>query len=98
MRNVFPIHLRQKIGDRLAFDIRLQTDEPGDGLVEIDDAALLVHHQHAVFNRVKQGFEKAALPREPLDDGLQTLRIQPTDATKHFVEKTGFGRRHLTNY
>jgi hypothetical protein len=25
---------------------------------------------------------------------LQTFRVQPPDAAKHFVEKTGFGRSH----
>jgi hypothetical protein len=29
-----------------------------------------------------------------LDDGLQTFGIQPPDAAKHFVEKTGFRRGH----
>ena len=80
--------------DVLAFDIRLQADEPGDRLVEIDDAALLIHHQHAVFDGVEQRFEKTAFARQPLDDGLQAFRVQPPDAAKHFVEKTGFGRCH----
>ena len=76
---------------------RLQTDQARDGLVEINDAALLVHHQHAVLNRVEQRFEKTAFARQPLDDRLQTFRVQPPDAAKHFVEKTGFGHRHCMN-
>ena len=92
--NFFPIHFRQPGGDVLSLDAGLQADQPRHGLVEINDAALLIHHQHAVFNRVEQRFEKAALAREPLDDRLQTLRVQPPDAAKHFVEKTGFGRCH----
>jgi hypothetical protein len=55
---------------------------------------LFVHDQHAVFNRVEQSFKKTTLPREPLDDSLQTFRVQPSDAAKHFVKKTGFGRWH----
>ena len=78
----------------LSLDAGLQTDEARDGLVEINDAALFIHHQHAVFNRVEQGFEKTAFLGEPLDDSLQTFRVQPSDAAKHFVEKTGFRRWH----
>ena len=72
----------------------LQTDEPRDGLVEINHASVFVHDQHAVFNRVEQRFEKTAFAREPLDDRLQTFRVQPPDAAKHFVEKTGFCCSH----
>ena len=74
--------------------VRLQTDEPRDGLIEINHAPLFVRHQHAVLNGVEQRFEKTAFAREPLDDGLQPFRVQPPDAAKHFVEKTGFGRSH----
>ena len=92
--NLFPIHFGQPGGDVLSFDAGLQTNQARHGLVEINDAALLIHHQHAVFNRVEQRFEKTALAREPLDDCLQTFRVQPPDAAKHFVKKTGFRRCH----
>ena len=93
-RNLFPIRLGQQSCDVLSFHAGLQTDQSGDGLVEINDVTLFVHDQHAVFNRVEERFEEAALPRQPLDDSLQTFRVQPPDAAKHFVEKTGFGRWH----
>ena len=68
--------------------------QPRDGLIEIDDAALLVHDQHAVLDGIEQRFEKTAFARQPLDDRLQAFRVQPPDAAKHFVEKTGFGCCH----
>ncbi len=92
--NFFPIHFGQPGGDVLSFHTGLQTNQARYGLVEINDAALLIHHQHAVFNRVEQCFEEAALASKPLDDRLQTFRVQPPDTAKHFVEKTGFRRWH----
>ena len=92
--NFQPVHLRQKLMDVLLLFAGLQTDEPRDRLVEIKHAALLVHHQHAILNGVEQGFEKTPLPGNPLDDRLQSFRVQPPDAAKHFVEKTGFNRSH----
>ena len=68
--------------------------QPRDGLVEINHAPVFVHDQHAVLNRVEQRFKKTAFAREPLDDRLQTFRVQPPNAAKHFVEKTGFGCSH----
>ena len=94
LRNLLPIQFRQKFRDVLSFVAGLQADEPRDGLVEINDPPLFIHHQHAVFNGVEQRFEKTALARQPLDDGLQPFRVQPPDAAKHFVEKTGFGCSH----
>jgi len=47
----------------LSFHAGLQTNQARHGLVEIDDAALLIHHQYAVFNRVEQRFEEPALAR-----------------------------------
>ena len=92
--NFLPVHLRQNVGDLQSLGVRLQADEPGDGLVEINHAPLLVRHQHAVLDGVEQRFEKSAFAREPLDDGLQSFRVQPPDAAKHFVKKTGFGCSH----
>ncbi len=93
-RNLFPVHLRQNFRDVPFIVARLQSDEPRDGLVEINHAPVFVHDQHAVLDRVEQRFEKAAFACKPLDDRLQTLRVQPSDAAKHFVEKTGFGCSH----
>ena len=74
--------------------MRLQAEQPGHGLVEIKNAPGFIHHQHAVFDGVEQRFEKAALARQPLHDGLQAFRVEPPDAAENLVEKTGFGRRH----
>ena len=92
--NLLPVHLRQNVRDALVLGVRQQADELRDGLVEINHAPLLVRHQHAVLNRIEQGFEKTAFAREPLDDGLQPFGIQPPDAAQHFVEKTGFACGH----
>ena len=92
--NHLPVRFRQNVSDLQILGIRRQPDEPCDGLVEVNHAALLVRHQHSVFNRIEQRFEKAALAGQPLDDRLQTLCVQPTNAAKHLVKKTGFGCSH----
>ena len=93
--NFLPIHLRQNVRDVLLLGVRRQADEPGDGLIEINHAPLLIHHQHAVLDGVEERFQKAAFPREPLDDGLQPFGIQRAEAAEHLVEKTGFACGHL---
>jgi len=93
-KNILPVHLRQKVRNLQILGVRLQADEPRDGLVEINHAAVLVRHEHAVLNGVEQRFKKTAFAREPLDDALQPFCVQPPDAAKHLVEKTGFGRSH----
>jgi len=89
-----PVHLRQNVRDLQILRVRLQPDEPRNGLVKIKHAAIFIRDQHAVLNRVEKCFEKTAFAREPLDDGLQPFRVQPSDTAKHFVEKTGFGCSH----
>ena len=76
----------------LAFGVGLQAEQPGHRLVEVKDAPGFIHHQHAVFDGVEQGFQEAALARQPLDDGLQAFLVEPADAAEDLVEKTGFGR------
>ena len=92
--NHLPVQFRQNVRDVQILGVRRQADEPRDGLVEINNAPGFVHHQHAILNGIEQCFEKAALAREPLDDRLQAFRVQPPDAAKHLVEKTGFGCSH----
>lgn len=92
--NLFPIHLGQPGGDVLPFHAGLQTNQARHSLIEVNDAPLFIHYQHAVFNCVEQRFEKAAFAREPLDDRLQAFCVQPSDAAQHFIEKTGFRRCH----
>src|SRR5258706_6866387 len=93
-RDLFPIQFRQKADHRLAFHARLQADQARDGLIEVNDAPPLIRHQHAVLDRVEQRLQQTALACEPLDDRLQPFRVQPPDAAKDFVEKTGFGCSH----
>ena len=93
-REFFPVEFGQKTRDVLAFDSRLQAQQARDRLVEVKDPALLIHDEHAIFNGVEQRLKKTAFPCQPLDHRLQTLGVQPSDAAKHFVEKTGFGPSH----
>ena len=94
---LFPIQLRQIPRQVMAFGLlRFQSEQIRHGLVEINDPSLLVHHKHAVFNRVEQRFQKTPLARQPLNDGLQTFGIEPANAPEHLVEKAGFGCHRLT--
>src|SRR5438876_11669645 len=94
-RDFLPIHLRNKIGDWAALNIRLQPQITSDGLIEIQDAAGLIKHQDAVFDRVEEPLQEAPLPRQALDDGLQSFGIKPADAAQNFIEKTGIGSHGL---
>ena len=69
--NLLPVQFGDEIGDGLAFDVGLQAEQARDGLVEVEDAARLIHHQHAVLDGVEERFEEAALARQALHDGLQ---------------------------
>ena len=89
--NLLPVEFGDEVGDGLAFDIGLQAEKAGDGLVEIEDAARLIDDEHAVFDGVEEGFEEAAFAREALHDGLQAGLVQPPDAGEDLVEETGFG-------
>ena len=92
--NFLPVHLRQKLGDVQVLLARLQADELRDGLVEINHSPGFVHHEHAVFDGIEEGFKEAPLASEALDDSLQSLCVQPPDAAKHFIKKTGFSCCH----
>ena len=90
---LFPIQLRQIPRQVLAFGLlRFQSEQIRHGLVEINDPSLLVHHEHAIFDRVEQRFQKTPLLRQALDNGLQAFRVEPANPPKHLVEKAGFGR------
>ena len=39
---------------------------------------------------LNERFEKGAFARQPLNDRLQTFRVQPPDAAQNLVKKTGF--------
>ena len=90
--NFSPVEIGQNVRDRFAFRARLQPDEPRDGFVEVEDAPAFIHDEHAVLDGVEERFKKGAFAREPLDDGLQTLVVEPPDAVENFVEEGGFWR------
>ena len=92
-REFLPVESGQEARDGLAFvGIGLEAEQGGDGVVEVDDAALLVDDQDAVFDDVEEGLKEAPLASEALDDGLQALGIEPSDAAEDFVEEARFGR------
>src|SRR5262245_52389373 len=86
-----PIQLGDKVCNRLTFDVWLETKQPGDRLVEIENPARFIHNQHAIFDRIEQSFEEASFAGQPGDHGLQSLRIEPANPAHYFVEETGFG-------
>jgi len=57
---------------------------------------MLVHDQHAVLDGVEERFQETPLARQPLDDGLQTFGVEPSNAAQDFVEETGFGRGQVS--
>ncbi len=66
-----------------------------DRLVEINDAAMLIDHQHPVLDGIEERLQKIAFPRQPLHDGLQPFGIEPADAAQHLVQKIGLCGRHI---
>ena len=87
--NLLPFELGDEIRDGLALDVGLQAKEAGDGLVVVENAAGLIHDQHAVFDGVEERLEEAPFARQALHDGLQPGLVQPPDAGQHLVEETG---------
>jgi hypothetical protein len=96
--NFVPVQLRDEIGDGLALDIRLKPEHPGHGLVEVEDTALLVHDEHAVFDGVEKRFEEATFPDQALNHGLEALGIEAVDTAQDFVQKAGFGRHGYSHF
>jgi hypothetical protein len=93
---LFPIKLRDKVGDGLAFHVVLQTEEPGNGLIEIKDAPLFIHHEHTVLNGIEERFQESPFSGQSLHHALQPLRVEPADASQNLVNKTGL-RSHGEN-
>jgi len=56
--------------------LRLQSEQLGHRLIEIDDPPLLVHHQHAILNRIEERLQKTSFPGQPLDDRLQAFGVR----------------------
>src|SRR5436190_13959662 len=75
-----PFQLRNKVGDWLTFDISLQAEQTRHRLIEVNDAAILVHDQNAVFDGIEKSFKKAPLTGQTLDHVLQTFSVQPRNA------------------
>ena len=94
-RQLFPIQIRQPAVDVLALGAGFrQAEQPVGCLVEVEDAPGFIRDQHAVLDGVEERFEKRPLTRQPLDDGLQALGIEPSDAAENLVEEAGFGSGH----
>src|SRR6185369_12955181 len=90
IRNLLPVEFRYEIGDLFTFHVGLQSEKTRHCLVEIKYPPILIHNQDPVLNCVEQRFQKAPLPREPLDDVLQALPVESRNSAKDFIEKTGF--------
>ena len=80
-----PIKLGNVVSDGLAFNVRLQTKETCHSLVEVKNAAFLVHNQHPIFNGVEDHFQEAPLAGQTLDNGLQTFVVEPPDSAQNLV-------------
>ncbi len=83
--DLVPIELGNEISDGLAFDIGVEAEESGDGLVEVEDATPLIHDQEAVFDGIEERFEECPLARQALDDRLQARLVQPPDPGQDFI-------------
>src|SRR5262245_4159870 len=84
-RNLLPLEFWNKIRDHLPLNVGLQTQQSRGGLVEIDDSSRFVDYQNSVLDGVKQRLKKISLARQPLNDCLKPLCIQPPYAAKHFI-------------
>ena len=75
----------QEIRDRAAFGVALDAKQPDGGLIAIKDAAVGIHHEHAVLDDVEERFEKTAFAGEALDDRLQAFGIEPPEPAQDFI-------------
>src|SRR5258707_679406 len=59
-------------------------------MVEIEYTKRVMDEQEKVFDSVEQRLQETALAGQPLHNRLQSFRIQPPNAPKYLVKKTGF--------
>jgi hypothetical protein len=96
LQEFLPIHLGQIPGDVLSFRrLRRQSEQLNHRLVVVNDPPVLINDQNTIFDRIKKCLEKRSLPRQALNDRLQTVRIKTSDSAENLVEKAGFRGRHL---
>src|SRR5437899_9531040 len=91
----FPSQLGNEISDRLPLDIRLQTEQARDRLIEIENSPGFIHHQNAILDSIEEGLQKAALARELLHDVLQSFGIQPSDTPQNLIQEIRFAGHTL---
>lgn len=88
--DLVPFEVRQDLSGRLARGgVRLDSEQTSCSLVQVGDTPVGIDHQHAIFDRMQQRFEKVTFPRKALDDLLQTVCVKACDPAEDFVEKTG---------
>src|SRR5882724_8268517 len=85
----FPLESRDEIGDRPTLRTGLKTKKSSDRLIEVENMPAFIDNQNTVFNRVEKRFEKTALTRQSLNDGLQPFGIEPPDSVEHLIKKAG---------
>jgi hypothetical protein len=84
-RDCLPVEIRQESAYGLAFHVRLNTQQPGDCLVEIKNTPCLIDHEHTILDCVEERLKKVPLAGETLHDGLQPFGIKPPNPPEHLV-------------
>ena len=96
-RDFGPVQFRDKIGDRLALDVRWKGQEADNRLITVEDACGFIDHEDTIFNGIKKGLKKGPLASQALDDTLQALCVETADPSQNLVEEVGF-RRHAESW
>ena len=88
--DLLPIEFGNEVRDGLPFDVGLQAEEARHRLVEVKDAARLIHDQDTVLDGIEERFEEGPFARQALDDALQASLVKPPNARQYLVEEAGF--------
>ena len=96
--NLLPVEFGDEIRDRLAFRTGLQAQEPRYRLVEVENAAGLIHDQEAIFDGVEERFKESPLAGQALHDCLQPSLVQPPDARQHLFQEARFASHVMELY
>ena len=81
--------------ERRAGELALpEADQAARRLVRVFDAPVRIDDQDALVDRVEDGLEQAALPRQALDEVRQVHRVERIQAPEHAIEVAVFPACH----
>ncbi len=88
-----PVKFLQVLRNRRAHGLgRVDAEQRGDGVVEVEDAAVRIDHDDAFLERIEDRLKKALFVVEPLQVSLQVARSYPVDPVKELIQERVFHR------